>query len=515
MSERVLRLDRITKRFGRLLANDAISLDLQAGEVLALLGENGAGKSTLVSILFGHYSADDGSIEAFGRPLPPGNPRAALAAGIGMVHQHFTLADNLSVLDNVAMGTEPLWQPFSRRAQARARLLDVAQRFGLPVDPYARVGDLTVGERQRVEILKALVRGARILILDEPTAVLTPQESESLFTTLGQMVASGLSIIFISHKLAEVLRVSDRVAVLRAGKLVAEARAAETTREQLAAWMVGHAVQESVRRPTARVGAALCVLDRIGTDGAGRDRLDDVSLTLRAGEIVAIAGVSGNGQVALADVLCGTREIASGSLRLRDDALRANPVWLVHRGVARIPEDRSGVGVIGNLTVWENAVSERLRSPAFSRGGWVRRNAARRHAEHVVKTFDVRGGGPLAPARALSGGNMQKLILGRALLPVEGDAPTTLIVAHQPTWGLDVGAVAFVHDRLIAARDAGAAVLVISDDLDEVLALGDRVAVMHAGHLTEAIDATRWTRAAIGLAMTGVPESDALRREAA
>ena len=515
MSVPVLRLDRITKRFGPLVANDRVSLELHGGEVLALLGENGAGKSTLVSILFGHYSADDGSIEAFGRPLPPGNPRAALAAGIGMVHQHFTLADNLSVLDNVAMGTEPLWQPFSRRAQARARLLDVAQRFGLPVDSYARVGDLTVGERQRVEILKALVRGARILILDEPTAVLTPQESESLFTTLGQMVASGLSIIFISHKLAEVLRVSDRVAVLRAGKLVAEARAAETTREQLAAWMVGHAVQESVRRPTARVGAALCVLDRIGTDGAGRDRLDDVSLTLRAGEIVAIAGVSGNGQVALADVLCGTREIASGSLRLRDDALRANPVWLVHRGVARIPEDRSGVGVIGNLTVWENAVSERLRSPAFSRGGWVRRNAARRHAEHVVKTFDVRGGGPLAPARALSGGNMQKLILGRALLPVEGDAPTSLIVAHQPTWGLDVGAVAFVHDRLIAARDAGAAVLVISDDLDEVLALGDRVAVMHAGHLTEAIDATRWTRAAIGLAMTGVPESDALRREAA
>ena len=504
MTERVLRLDRITKRFGPLLANDAISLDLHAGEVLALLGENGAGKSTLVSILFGHYSADAGSIEAFGQPLPPGNPRAALAAGIGMVHQHFTLADNLSVLDNVVMGTESLWQPFTRRAAARARLLDVARRFGLPVRPEARVGELTVGERQRVEILKALYRGARILILDEPTAVLTPQESESLFATLGQMVASGLSIIFISHKLAEVLRVSHRVAVLRAGKLVAEARAADSTREQLAGWMVGHAVQERTRRPAGRIGAPLCTLANVGTGGDGRDRLDDVSLTLHAGEIVAIAGVSGNGQVALADVLCGTRSIASGSLQLRDEALRANPVWLVRRGVARIPEDRAGVGVVGDLTVWENAVSERLRSPAFSLRGWVRRAAARRHAEHVLTTFDVRGGGPLAPARALSGGNMQKLILGRALLAVEGDAPTTLIVAHQPTWGLDIGAVAFVHGRLIAARDAGAAVLVISDDLDEVLELGDRVAVMHACRLGEALEAGRWTRAAIGLAMAGV-----------
>jgi simple sugar transport system ATP-binding protein len=500
----VLRLDRITKRFGPLVANDAISLELHAGEVLALLGENGAGKSTLVSILFGHYSADGGTIEAFGKPLAPGNPRAALAAGIGMVHQHFTLADNLSVLDNVIMGTEGLWQPFTRRGGARARLLEVAQRFGLPVRPEARVGDLTVGERQRVEILKALYRGARILILDEPTAVLTPQESESLFATLGQMVASGLSIIFISHKLGEVLRVSHRVAVLRAGRLVAQARAAETTREQLAAWMVGHAVKAPERRPATGVGAPVCVLEQVETDGDGRDRLDRVSLTLRAGEIVAIAGVSGNGQVALAEVLCGTRPVARGSVRLRDAPVRSDPVWLVERGVARIPEDRHGVGIVGDLTVWENAVSERLRSRAFARGPWIRRAAARRHAGQVLQTFDVRGGGPLAPARALSGGNMQKLILGRALLAVGGAAPTTLIVAHQPTWGLDIGAVAFVHGRLIAARDAGAAVLVISDDLDEVLELGDRVAVMHAGHLGDALEAGRWTREAIGLAMAGV-----------
>ena len=515
MTERVLRLDRITKRFGPLLANDSISLELHAGEVLALLGENGAGKSTLVSILFGHYSADEGTIEAFGQPLPPGNPRAALAAGIGMVHQHFTLADNLSVLDNVIMGTEALWQPFTRRRAARARLLEVAQRFGLPVRPEARVGDLTVGERQRVEILKALYRGARILILDEPTAVLTPQESESLFATLGQMVASGLSIIFISHKLGEVLRVSQRVAVLRAGKLVAEARAAETTREQLAAWMVGHAVKAAERRPATQVGAPVCVLDDVSTGDAGRDRLDHVSLALHAGEIVAIAGVSGNGQVALAEVLSGTRAVAHGRLRLGDEAVRADPVWLVHRGVARVPEDRHGVGIVGDLTVWENAVSERLRSRAFSRGPWIRRAAARRHAAHVVQTFDVRGGGPLAPARSLSGGNMQKLILGRALLPVAGDAPTTLIVAHQPTWGLDIGAVAFVHGRLIAARDAGAAVLVISDDLDEVLELGDRIAVMHAGHLGDALQAARWTREAIGLAMAGVAPAEPAIQDAA
>ena len=241
----VLHLRNISKRFGPLLANDDISLTLGAGEVLALLGENGAGKSTLMSILFGHYVADSGDIEVFGHPLPSGNPRVALDAGIGMVHQHFTLADNLSVLDNIMLGSEPWWQPFTRRHDARQRLLDVAQRFGLPVDPDARVGTLSVGERQRVEILKALYRGARILILDEPTAVLTPQESESLFATLGQMVEQGLSIIFISHKLGEVLRVSNRVAVLRAGKLVAEAATADVTQSQLAQWMVGHGVEET------------------------------------------------------------------------------------------------------------------------------------------------------------------------------------------------------------------------------------------------------------------------------
>ncbi|RZI87628.1 MAG: ATP-binding cassette domain-containing protein, partial [Variovorax sp.] len=389
--------------------------------------------------------------------------------GVGMVHQHFTLADNLSVLDNVLLGTEPLWRPVSHRAAARAKLLEVAERFGLPVRPEARIGDLSVGERQRVEILKALYRGARILILDEPTAVLTPQESEALFHTLAQMVAEGLSVIFISHKLGEVLRVSHRIAVLRGGKLVAEARAVDTTQAQLALWMVGHAVEQPARRPARAVGDAVCVLEHVSTAAGrhgGHDRLDDLTLTLRSGEITAIAGVSGNGQVALAELLSGTRRAVSGSVQLMGRALPPSPARLVQRGVARIPEDRHAVGVVGDLPVWENAVSERLRSSAFSRWSWIRRRAARAHAERIEKAFDVRGAGLMAAARSLSGGNMQKLILGRALLApqdAEGRTKTPrLIVAHQPTWGLDIGAVAYVQQQLIAARDAGAAVLVIS-----------------------------------------------------
>ena len=502
---------RITKRFGDLVANDDVSLSVDAGEILALLGENGAGKSTLMSILFGHYVADEGEIRVNGQPLPTGNPAAALAAGIGMVHQHFALADNLTVLENVVMGTEPLWQLFSRHRAAREKLLAVAQRFGLPVQPDVPVARLSVGERQRVEILKALYRGARILILDEPTAVLTPQESEALFATLSQMVDQGLSIIFISHKLGEVMRVSHRVAVLRAGRLVAQARTADTTQAQLAQWMVGHAMMPPVRRPAVSPGAPVCVLEDVGTErkGGGRERLSSVSLSLRSGEIVSVAGVSGNGQRALAEVLCGTLPATSGSLRLRGKPLQALPSWLVDQGVARIPEDRHAVGVIGDLPLWENAVAERLRTRAFSRLTWIRRKVARDHADAVIAHFDIRGGGATTAARTLSGGNMQKLILGRALLPPPGadeKAVPNLIVAHQPTWGLDIGAVAYVHDQLIAARDAGAAILLISDDLDEVLELGDRIAVMHDGHLTEARPYEDWTREEIGLAMAGLHE---------
>ena len=505
----VLRLSGITKRFGKLVANDAISLDLGAGEVLALLGENGAGKSTLVSILFGHYLADEGHIEVFGQPLPPGNPRAALEMGIGMVHQHFALADNLSVLDNVMLGTEPLWSWRSRRGDARRKLLDAAERFGLGVNPDAPIADLSVGERQRVEILKALVRGAKILILDEPTAVLTPAESESLFATLRQLINQGLSVIFISHKLDEVLRVSHRIAVLRGGKLVATLASVDADKPRLAEVMVGKRVDAPQRRARP-AGEVVCRLERATVKGPhGRRLLDDVNLALRGGEIVAIAGVAGNGQQALAELLFGLDALDLGKLTLLGRAMPANPRAWVDAGVARIPEDRHAVGVVGDLPAWENAMLERYATAAFSRAGFIKRRAAQAFAKRLIERFDVRGTesrGLETPARALSGGNMQKLILGRAL---GGDPaanrPPSLIVADQPTWGLDIGAVAYVHQQLLDACAQGAAVLVISEDLDEIFALADRVAVIHHGRLTEARAAAQWTLPAIGLAMAGEP----------
>ena len=534
-SEVVLRLEGITKRFGSLVANDAISLTLARGEVLALLGENGAGKSTLVSILFGHYVADEGRIEAFGQVLPPGDTRAALAAGIGMVHQHFTLADNLSVLDNVMLGTEPLWQPFSRRAAARAKLVDAARRFGLQVDPDARVAGLSVGERQRVEILKALVsfgtrKGAKVLILDEPTAVLTPSEVVSLFGTLQQLIAQGLGVIFISHKLDEVLRVSHRVAVLRGGKLVATVSAKDASKASLAALMVGRAVAPAKRTPRAGYetpGDLVCALRGVTVAGARCGaRLGGVDLDLRAGEIVAIAGVAGNGQQALAELLFGMRAPDGGTLTLGGKPLPARPQAWVRAGVARIPEDRHAVGVVGELPVWENAVLERYATPTFANsmwfGGVMKRAAAQAHARTVIERFDVRGtqsAGLATPTRLLSGGNMQKLILGRALLgdpgvgdPGVGDPASCdargatvprLIVADQPTWGLDIGAVAYIHQQLLDACAQGAAVLLISEDLDEIFAVADRIAVIHAGQLTAAKPVADWTLAEIGLAMAG------------
>ncbi|MBL0090123.1 MAG: ABC transporter ATP-binding protein [Ideonella sp.] len=503
----VLRMTGITKRFGDLVANDDVSLSLHAGEVLALLGENGAGKSTLMSILFGHYVADAGQIEVFGQALPPGDTRAALASGVGMVHQHFTLADNLTVLDNVMLGTEPMGGLVTHRAQALARLQEVALRSGLTVPAHARVASLSVGERQRVEILKALYRGARVLVLDEPTAVLTPQESQSLFVTLRQLVAQGMAVIFISHKLDEVMDISQRVLVLRGGRKVAESATARTGKAELARWMVGQSVEGLQREAAKPRGATAARLQVQGLSApGGRVHLNNVSLAIHAGEILGIAGVSGNGQGLLAQVLSGVAPHTAGLMTIDGEALRDRAQDVVQQGVARVPEDRQAIGVVGDLPIWENLCAEALRTPTLSRWGWVRREQAQAYAQTVLAAFDVRGATLQRPTRALSGGNMQKLILGRVLQRADGQAPR-VIVAHQPTWGLDIGAVSFVHGRLRAARDAGAAVLLISDDLDEIELLADRIAVMCHGRLGSARAASDWTREQLGLAMAGASEA--------
>jgi simple sugar transport system ATP-binding protein len=491
-AEIVLRLDGIIKRFGPLLANDAISLTLHRGEVLALLGENGAGKTTLMNVLFGHYVADQGSVTAFGQPLPPGQPKAALAAGIGMVHQHFTLADALSVEDNILLGTQSLFSLGRGRSTARARIATLSRDFGLEVAPDARVGDLSVGERQRVEILKALYRDARILILDEPTAVLTPQEAEALFQTLRLATARGLSVIFISHKLHEVMGHADTCVVLRQGRVVGQVAAKATDRRALAALMVGAEVAQASVAPGVP-GAVRCALRRVM---AGR--LRGVSLDLRAGQITGLAGVAGNGQADLADLIGGALLPEAGQLLLDGAPVTDwSPRAAIAAGVGRIPEDRHKTGTVADFSLAENAVLETYAT-RFARGGLMDWAAVRAHAADLIARYDVRCPGPEARMRLLSGGNMQKLILGRVLEETPG-----VVIANQPVRGLDVGAIAYVHGRLVAARDAGAAVLLISEDLDEVMGLSDVIHVISAGRLSPGFVRGTLGPSELGLWMAG------------
>jgi general nucleoside transport system ATP-binding protein len=512
MNTTVLSMQGITKRFGSLVANNNISLDLARGEVLALLGENGAGKSTLMSILFGHYVADEGAIRVFDQTLPPGDTQAALRAGVGMVHQHFALAENLSVLDNVLIGMDSLFKLRLSSKAMRAKLLDTAKAYGLEVDPDAKVGSLSMGGKQRVEILKALTRGAKILILDEPTAILTPQESESLFATLKGFVAQGLSIVFISHKLNEVLRVSDRIAVLRGGRLVAERVAGQASAAELAELMVGREVRlltqmdakgslaEQQRKSRADELSEKPIV--LNLHKLTSEQIRGVSLSIRAGEVFGIAGVSGNGQSELADLLCGVVNPVSGEVQLLgiDYQLgKSKASQAISAGIARIPEDRTQRGVVGDATLVENIFIGRHRTNRFGLLDHKQRDA---DAKLIADQFDVRHAGLQKPARSLSGGNIQKLLLGRELgLAPEG---IRLVIANQPTWGLDVGAVAYVHEQLRLACEKGAAVLLISDELDEIFALADTVAVMFKGELSTPKAADAWTRADIGLAMAGV-----------
>ncbi len=495
----VLRLNGITKRFGRLTANDVVDVTLHRGEVIALLGENGAGKTTLMNILFGHYTADEGTVEVFGQTLPAGATGAALKAGVGMVHQHFTLAGNLTVLDNILLGTAPLWSLGRGRREAQARVKKLAVDFGLAVDPGAKISTLSVGERQRVEILKALYRDARILILDEPTAVLTPQESDALFETLRKAVDQGLSVIFISHKLHEVMAISDRVLVLRHGKLVGETSTAETTPHALAELMVGTEIVQPVPSE-AKPGATLLSLRNVYAHPPGhRTGLQGIDLDLRAGQILGLAGVSGNGQGALAELISGEAKPQSGEMRLgNEEAPPWSPRAALAADIGRIPEDRHSTGSIADFSLTENAILESYRDPALSRAGWMRWSAAEAFARQVISKYDVRCPGPEARIRLLSGGNMQKLILGRAL-----ESNPRIILANQPVRGLDIGAVTFVQERLIAARDAGAAILLISEDLDEILGLADVIRVMSEGRLSPEFPEGSMTATELGRWMAG------------
>ncbi len=499
MSETVLKLVNISKRFGSVVANADVSLELRKGEMLALLGENGAGKTTLMSILFGHYLADTGHVEVFGKPLPEGSPRAALEQGVGMVHQHFTLAGGMTVLENIMLGTESLLSPNRKSRKARKKLDALMRQFRLQVDPAARVRDLSVGERQRVEILKVLYRDARILILDEPTSVLTPQESDHLFETLRRLVKDGLSVIFITHKLREVMAASDRCVVLRNGTVVFETPTSGTSPGELAKAMVGSDIPEP-RRPEPRQGNEILYLKDITVrDPERKTVLDNLELRLNAHEVLGIAGVSGNGQAWLADLVSGLLTPDQGEIIVDGYAVdHPSPAAMVRAGIGRVPEDRNGVGLIGDMNVMENLALEIYRTGDYSRRGVLQFKALARRAKELVSAFDVRCPGIEAPVRKLSGGNMQKLVLARVL-----SGRPAIILANQPTWGLDVGATAYVHQKLLDAAEQGAGVLLISEDLDELFQVADRIQVMYRGRISPPMPTSELDRTRLGLLMAG------------
>lgn len=499
----VLEIKQISKRFGNLYANENVSLTLETGEILALLGENGAGKTTLMNILFGHYAADSGTITAFGKTLPPESTDAALHAGIGMVHQHFSLADNMTVLENIMLGTESLWSIWSNKKGAIKKIQDVATSLNLSIDVNAQISDLAVGERQRVEILKALYRDVKILILDEPTAVLTPQEVDSLFDMLRQMAANGMSIIIISHKLHEVLAISHRVTVLRHGRMVGEAATDSIDRDKLAEMIVGH----KVTRPTiesVETGETVISLENISLNDNAQNRpvLNAINLQIKEREIIGLAGVSGNGQNELSDLLSGLRTPHSGTMHFRGTLInKFSPKAMIGLGAARIPEDRHAAGVIGDMAVWENLLLEDLgREPCWKSGFFISQSAAKQRAADLIEQFDIRCASMDIPANLLSGGNMQKLILARNFQLNPG-----FVLANQPVRGLDEGAIAFVHGQILRARKNGAAVLLISEDLEELLRLSDRIVVMHNGELSAPMDAATLDHRHLGLLMTGGP----------
>ena len=507
MCEPLLSMRGITKRFPGVTANDAVDLTIYPGEIHALLGENGAGKSTLMNILSGIYYPDEGTIVYRGRQIRMRSPRDAVRLGIGMVHQHYRLVEPLSVAENIYLYANACPVLLNRRQMERD-IGDFSRSFDLPLDPSARVGDLSVGEQQRVEILKLLYRGAELLILDEPTAVLTPQESEHLFRALRRMADSGKTVLFISHKLDEIMRVADRITVLRLGKTAGTLLVQDSTADEITNLMIGrtmHAPHAKEPAPPPEKRECLLRLEKVSVkSNLGTPAVRNVSFSLHTSEILGLAGVSGNGQQELAEAIAGLRPVSSGEMYLRQTPLEKHSVrWATAHRIAYIPDDRIGTGLVGAMDIPQNAILKVFREARFSRRGILRQKAAETYSQELVEQYDIRHAGLRKPVSLMSGGNMQKLLLAREI-----SSEPELIIAACPTRGLDIGATEFVHDILAAQRARGAAVLLISEDLDELFLLSDRIAVICGGEIVDIVPTEATTIQEVGRLMTGI------RREA-
>jgi simple sugar transport system ATP-binding protein len=499
----MLELRAITKRFGDVLANDHIDIRVERGTIHAIVGENGAGKSTAMRIAYGFYTADSGEILVDGEPRNIQTPHDAIRLGIGMVHQHFMLVDTMTVAENIVLGAEPGSAAAIDLTKASDEIRGLSNEFRLSVDPNALVQDLSVGQQQRVELLKALYRRARLLILDEPTAVLTPQEVEEFFAILRNMREQGKTVIIITHKLSEVLAISDDVTVMRDGRVVGRVKTAETSAADLARLMVGRDVLLRVEKPDARPGETVLSVNRLSVTVSGGERgLRDVSFQVRAGEIVGVAGVEGNGQTELIEALAGLVPQASvgGAVLFRErDITRTNARERLELGIAHVPEDRHRRGLLLDFDLSENSIlGLHYRPPAVSAGPLLDLRGIRARAEELIRDFDVRPSNPDLPARALSGGNQQKLIIGREF----GLRPKLLLVS-QPTRGVDIGAIEFIHRKLVELRDEGCAILLVSAELEEVTSLADRLLVIYHGRIVGEVDPRQSTQEEIGLLMTG------------
>jgi len=498
-----LELRKVTKRFPGVLANDRVDFDVKTGEVHALLGENGAGKSTLMKILYGLYHPDEGEILLNGKPVMIDSPTDSINLGIGMIHQHFMLVESLTVAENVALGLPSSRGLLTDLDRVSRRILELADIYGLKIDPDAYIWQLSVGQQQRVEIIKALYRGAALLILDEPTAVLTPQEVDELFVIMRQMVKDGHALIFISHKLHEVIAISNRVSVLRDGRLIGTRSTSETTKQDLANWMVGREVGFAPDRGEARRGEIRLQLTKLscGSD-RGTPGLRGVSLDVHAGEILGIAGVSGNGQRELAETITGLRRVTAGKITLEgEDVTNLLPAELTERMLSYIPEERMRDGMIKDFTVAENMILREHHKQPYSHSGFLNLGEIARHSEKLINQFQVKTPSLETPAKSLSGGNIQKVVIAREL-----SRQPRAIVAAQPTRGLDIGATEYVRQQLIEQRKEGTAILLISEDLDEILALSDRIAVIYEGQIMDIIPREEATPEKLGLLMAGVKE---------